>query len=124
MVILYKSQAENDVILSVYQLLKSENPELELKVKSDFNHKDYSIALGNNFSSFPERYLLFRVASGSISNWEEGLYTYQLYDNSEISGSVIETGTIRVKDSQKSNSPIFISTDESSDDLIVYQHNN
>ena len=123
MIILDKSQAENDVILSVYQLLRSENPELELKVKSDFNHKDYTLTLGDNYSGYPERYLLFRVASGSISNWVEGLYTYQLYDNSEVSGSAIETGTIRVKDSQKSNSPIFISTDESSDDLIVYQNN-
>ena len=99
MVIIDRNKLFQNIILTLTESTTVENPSYVMKLKHDATRSEYTLNLSDNLSPATERYDLFRVFTTEFEAYEDGFYSFEVFQNSTDTES-IEDGKLIIKNSQ------------------------
>ena len=129
MILINKDLQVQDLVLTLTELTTISTPVYLLVLTNDFDQVVTRIILSQNFSPNRNRYDLFGLQKSQVSGLTTGLYTYQVFQSSEINydesvlGKPIESGKAKVIAPAELVQPIIYQSDDKSD-YITYKSAN
>lgn len=127
MILINKDRETNTVILTLTELTTINNPVYLMVLYSEYTKKTYRIILPQNTSASKERYDEFTLNTSIFNNYEEGIYSYYIYQaetetiDETTLGNPVEIGKLKLFSNTTNEEYTSLNEEETEDDFITYE---